>query len=247
MLGLGTQVKAHIERRFGMSWPDSVVGKLREQVSAIRSFWKCWQTGEHLHFDGAYYKLNLMSPFFNPGPIDHPEIPIYLAGVNVGLAQLAGEVADGYLVHPLHTPTYLAEIVIPAIERGAQKAGRNRSEVSVSATAFVVTSPEEEAFVRAQVAFYASTPSYRAVMKLHGWEQAAEQLSSLASRSQWEAMPEIINDKMLETFATCAAPAELGSQLYKKYRGLADRLTLYLPYQPGLKDEFWERLTAEIH
>ena len=247
ILGLGTQVKAHIERRFGMTWPDSVVTKLREQVNAIRTFWKCWQNGERLRFDGAFYKLNLMTPFFNPGPINHPDIPIYLSGVNVGLAHLAGEVADGFLVHPLHTPTYLAEILIPAIERGAQKVGRSRADVSISATAFVITSPEEEAFVRAQVAFYASTPSYRAVMKLHGWEQAAEQLSAFASHSQWGAMPEIISKDMLETFATYATPTELGRKLSEKYRGLADRLTLYLPYQPGLKDAFWERLTAEIN
>jgi len=247
ILGLGTQVKAHIERRFGMAWPDSVVTKLREQVTAIRTFWKCWQNGERFHFDGAFYKLNLMTPFFNPGPINHPDIPIYLSGVNVGLAHLAGEVADGFLVHPLHTPTYLAEILIPAIERGAQKVGRSRADVSISATAFVITSPEEEAFVRAQVAFYASTPSYRAVMKLHGWEQAAEQLSALASHSQWGAMPEIISKDMLETFSTYATPIELGRKLSEKYRGLADRLTLYLPYQPGLKDAFWERLTAEIN
>jgi probable F420-dependent oxidoreductase len=247
ILGLGTQVKAHIERRFGMAWPDSVVTKLREQVTAIRTFWKCWQTGERLRFDGAFYKLNLMTPFFNPGPIYHPDIPIYLSGVNVGLAHLAGEVADGFLVHPLHTPTYLAEILFPAIERGAQKARRSRADVSISATAFVITSPEEEAFVRAQVAFYASTPSYRAVMKLHGWEQAAEQLSVLASHSQWGAMPEIISKNMLETFATYASPTELGRKLSEKYRGLADRLTLYLPYQPGQKDAFWERLIAEIN
>jgi probable F420-dependent oxidoreductase len=247
ILGLGTQVKAHIERRFGMSWPDSVVAKLREQVTAIRTFWKCWQLGERLHFDGDYYKLNLMSPFFNPGPIDHPDIPIYLSGVNAGLAQLAGEVADGFLVHPLHTPTYLEEIILPAIEHGTQKAGRQHKDISISATAFVITSPEEEAFVRAQVAFYASTPSYRAVMKLHGWEQESEQLSALASRSQWQDMPEIISKKMLESLATYASPAELGKKLTQKYHGLADRLTLYLPYQPGLKDAFWEQLTAEMN
>ena len=179
-----------------------------------------------------------MSPFFNPGPISHPNIPIFLAGVNVGLAQLAGEVADGFLVHPFHTPAYLAEVIVPSIELGAQKAGRSRSSVCVSATAFVITSPEEESVVRAQIAFYASTPSYRAVMKLHGWDQTAEQLSALASRSQWEAMPELISKNMLEVIATYASPAELGKKLCEKYLGVADRLTLYMPYYPGEKDAF---------
>jgi probable F420-dependent oxidoreductase len=140
ILGLGTQVKAHIERRFGQPWPESPVGKLREQIQAIRAFWKTWQNGEPLDFRGEYYKLTLMSPFFNPGPVDHPEIPIYIAGVNTGLAGLAGEVADGFHVHPYHSPRYLREVLLPAIEQGARKAGRTRQEVSVSLTAFTASS-----------------------------------------------------------------------------------------------------------
>ena len=161
ILGLGTQVKAHIERRFGMPWPESVVGKLREQIAAIRAFWQAWQTGERLNFRGEHYKLTLMSPFFNPGPIQYPGVPIYLAGVNPGLARLAGECADGFLAHPFHTPRYLREVVLPAIEQGAAKASRKRSAINISTTVFVVTRPEEASFVRAQIAFYASTPSYR--------------------------------------------------------------------------------------
>ena len=127
ILGLGTQVKAHVERRFGMPWPASVVGKLREQIAAIRAFWQTWQSGERLNFRGEYYKLTLMSPFFNPGPIPYPEVPIYLAGVNSGLARLAGECAAGFHAHPFHSPRYLREIVLPAIEQGAVKpAGRGR-------------------------------------------------------------------------------------------------------------------------
>ncbi|HEX7973398.1 MAG TPA: TIGR03617 family F420-dependent LLM class oxidoreductase, partial [Anaerolineales bacterium] len=189
ILGLGTQVKAHVERRFGMPWPESVVGKLREQMNAIRSFWRTWQTGEALNFRGEYYKLTLMSPFFNPGPIEHPAVPIYIAGVNTGLARLAGESADGFHVHPFHTPRYLSEVLMPALEQGAGKAGRTRADIKVSVTAFAVTSPEEDLFVRAQIAFYASTPSYRPVMALHGWDEIAERLSGLAARGQWGEMP----------------------------------------------------------
>lgn len=244
ILGLGTQVKAHITRRFGMPWPDSVVGKFREQIQAIRAFWHAWQTGEPLNFRGSYYKLTLMSPFFNPGPIEHPEIPIYIAGVNTGLARLAGEEADGFLVHPFHTVRYLREVLLPAIEKGAAKAGRSRQDVRIMLTAFVITDDQERDFVRQQVAFYASTPSYRKVMALHGWEEVAERLSALAARGKWDEMPALISDEMLATFATSASPAELAAALRERYAGLADRLTLYTPFVPGQRDAFWKALLA---
>ena len=242
ILGLGTQVKAHIERRFGMPWPESVVGKLREQVAAIRAFWQAWQNGERLNFRGEHYKLTLMSPFFNPGPIQYPGVPIYLAGVNPGLARLAGECADGFHAHPFHTPRYLKEVVIPAIEQGAAKASRKRSAINISTTVFVVTRPEEASFVRAQIAFYASTPSYRGVMALHGWQDVAENLSALAGRGAWGEMPALISDEMVNTFALVTPAGELSSALAERYQGLVDRLTLYIPFQPGERDAFWDGL-----
>lgn len=246
ILGLGTQVKAHIERRFGMPWPESVVGKLREQITAIRAFWNTWQTNRPLNFRGEYYKLSLMSPFFNPGPIKYPDIPIYIAGVNIGLAKLAGEVAQGFHAHPFHTPRYLREVVLPAIEQGAAKAGRARADIQVSTSAFVVTSPEEEYFVRAQVAFYASTPSYRAVMGLHGWEETGHQLSALAARGQWGEMAGLISDEMLHEFALVTSLAELPAALMQRYRGVVDRLGLYIPFVPGERDEFWKNLLQGV-
>ncbi len=246
ILGLGTQVKAHIVRRFGMPWPDSVVGKLREQIEAIHAFWNTWQTNQPLNFRGEYYKLNLMSPFFNPGPIKYPDIPIYIAGVNTGLARLAGGVAQGFHVHPFHTPRYLREIILPAIEQGATKVGRSRAEIKVAASAFVVTSPEEDFFVRAQIAFYASTPSYRSVMELYGWEDIANQLSTLASSGSWADMAALITDDMLHEFAVIAPPSELPSALIERYHGLVDRLGLYIPFKPGERDEFWRQLLKVI-
>lgn len=246
ILGLGTQVKAHVERRFGMPWPDSVVGKLREQIGAMRALWECWQTGNKLNFQGEYYRLNLMSPFFNPGPIAHPDIPIFIAGVNTGLARLAGECADGFLVHPLHTPRYVREVLLPAIEAGLERGQRLRQNFQCCITAFVVTAPEDDLFVRSQIAFYASTPSYRAVMSLHGWEATAEQLSALAARGQWEAMPALITDEMLNAFAVVCAPEELPDRLLERYSGLADRLSLYQPFIPGVRDAFWRRLIEAI-
>jgi len=245
ILGLGTQVRAHIMRRYGMEWPDSVVGKLREQLGAVRAFWQTWQTGAALDFRGQYYKLTLMSPFFNPGPIEHPDIPIYIAGVNTGLARLAGEAADGFHVHPFHSPGYLRQALLPAIEAGAARVGRRREEVAISVTAFVVTAPEESAFVRAQIAFYASTPSYRGLMAFHGWEQTAEQLSSLAARGQWEQMPGCIDETMLSTFALITNPADLPAALAERYQGVADRLCLYLPFVPGEHSALWKALLTE--
>ena len=187
ILGLGTQVKAHIERRFGMLWPESVTGKLREQIQVMRTFWDCWQNGTKLNFRGEYYKITLMSPFFNAGAIEHPNIPIYIAGVNKGLAKLAGEICDVFHVHPFHSVRYLKEVMIPAIEEGAAKERRQRDDIAVSVTAFVATTPEERSFARAQIAFYASTPSYRSVMDFHGWSDAAEKLSAYAARGEWAA------------------------------------------------------------
>jgi probable F420-dependent oxidoreductase len=242
ILGLGTQVKAHIERRFGMPWPDSPVKKLREQIGAIRAIWDTWQTGNTLNYRTEYYKLTLMSPFFNPGPIDYPKIPIYIAGVNAGMAGLAGEIADGFLIHPFNSPRYLREVILPAIKRGVKKTGREPGDVSLSVTSFVITNSEEREFARLQIAFYASTPSYRPVMALYGWDHVAETLSSLASRAKWAEMGGLISDEMLGEFATIATPEDLPAALLTRYSDIADRLTLYIPFIPGEKDPFWERL-----
>jgi len=244
ILGLGTQVKAHIERRFGLQWPDSVVGKLREQIHAMRAIWNTWQTGEPLRYRGEYYKLTLMSPFFNPGPIDFPNIPIYIAGVNTGLAQLSGEIADGFHVHPLHSRKYLKEILKPAFKGGRVKVGRTASEHTISATVFVVTSESERDFVRSQIAFYASTPSYRPVLALHGWGETAERLTRLAARGKWGEMPELIGDEMVETFAVVCEEGDLAGMLRQRYAGILDRLHLYKPFVPGKNDVIWQNLVA---
>ena len=246
ILGLGTQVKAHIERRYGMTWPDSVVGKLREQIEAIRAFWNTWQNNEPFSYRGEYYKLTLMSPFFNPGPIQHPEIPIYIAGVNTGLARLSGEVAQGFHAHPFHTARYLREVILPAIMQGVTNARRTRTDVKVSTSAFIVTSPEEDMFVRSQIAFYASTPSYRPVMQLHGWEETAHQLSVLAARGAWAEMPALVSDEMLGEFALITPPANLPDALHARYQGLVDRIGLYIPFKPGERDEFWKTLVHSV-
>jgi probable F420-dependent oxidoreductase len=258
ILGLGTQVKGHIEKRFGMPWPESPVNKLREQIQVIRTFWDCWQNGTKLSFNGEYYKIRLMSPFFNPGPLPPSVpparggeakgglIPIYIAGVNTGLARLAGEVCDGFHAHPFNSPRYLREVILPAIEEGLAKAGRQRADLSVSVTAFVATTPEEENFARSQIAFYASTPSYRPVFALHGWEEVAEKLSSHAARGEWGEMFSLVTDEMLETFCLVTEAESLPAKLKERYSGIADRLTLYTPFVPGEKDDFWKVMTKSF-
>ena len=247
ILGLGTQVKAHIERRFGLEWPASVTGKLREQIQILRAFWDTWQNGAPLNFRGEYYRITLMSPFFNPGPIEHPNIPIYIAGVNTGLARLAGEMCQGFHVHPFHTPSYLREIIIPAILEGAFKAGRTRQDITMASSVFAATTSEEREYCRQQISFYASTPSYRPVLEHHGWLEVGEKLSLLAARGQWAEMPALVNDSMLAEFCTQASsPAELAATLKTRYTGLADRLALYIPYIPGEKDAFWNEVAGEF-
>ena len=246
ILGLGTQVKAHIERRFGMQWPESVTGKLREQIQVIRAFWDAWQNGTKLNFRGEYYKITLMSPFFNAGKIEHPNIPIYIAGVNTHLAKLAGEMCDGFHVHPFNSPRYLNEVLLPAIEDGLQKSGRKRKDIAVSITPFMATTPEEESFARMQIAFYASTPSYKSVMDLHGWGETADKLSKFASKGEWHEMPMLITDEMLSEFCLMTTQENLASDLKKRFAGIADRLTLYTPFIPGEKDVWWENLANEF-
>jgi probable F420-dependent oxidoreductase len=248
ILGLGTQVKAHIERRFGQPWPESVTGKLREQIEVIRAIWDCWQNGTRLNYRGEYYKITLMSPFFNPGPLpaEKGAIPIYIAGVNTGLAKLAGELCDGFHAHPFHSVRYLREIILPGIEEGARKAGRRREDIAMAINAFVATTPEEMSFARAQVSFYASTPSYRPVMDLHGWGSVAEKLSAHAAKGEWAEMPMLVTDEILNEFCLLTEEATLAQDLQKRYEGIADRLTLYIPFMPGERDAWWKGLTEKF-
>lgn len=245
-LGLGTQVRPHIERRFGMTWPASPAGAMREYIQSLRAAWHAWQTGERPHLQGKTYRLTLMTPFFSPPPIERPSIPIYLAGVNPGMIQLAGECADGLHVHPLHSERYLRQVIRPSLRAGAERAGREPNAVDVSASVFTVTDSTEDALARAQIAFYASTPSYRPLLDLHGWGDAAERLSGLARQGAWAQMAEQISDDMLRTFAVVAPAGKLAQELARRYKGLADRLTLYLPFRPGERDVFWKSLAGDL-
>lgn len=246
ILGLGSQVKGHIERRFGMKW-ESPAPKMKEVVMALRTVWESWQTASKLDFQGRFYKLDLMTPFFSPGPISNPRIPVYVAGVNEGMCKVAGEVADGLHVHPLHTPRYLREVITPAVSRGLAKAKRERKDVSLTASVFAAVGANEaevkglKEFYRNQIAFYASTRTYRKVMELHGWGDICDRLNALSVRGEWEKMGEEIGDDVLREFVVEASWEGAAAALNGRYRNLVDRVRLYRPFD-GRPE--WGRLVA---
>jgi probable F420-dependent oxidoreductase len=244
ILGLGSQVKGHIERRFGMKW-EPPAPKMKEVVQSLRSIWGSWQSGTKLDFRGRFFKLDLMSPFFSPRPIEHPSIPVYLAGVNEGMCRVAGSVAEGLHVHPLHTAKYLRDVIDPALATGAARAGRRREEVKVAASIFAAVGETErevknvrEAY-REQIAFYASTRSYRKVMELHGWGDVCDRLHELSARGEWPRMGSEVGDDILREFVVEGSWEEMGGILQERYGALVDRARLYMPFDG---DEKWRRL-----
>ena len=235
ILGLGSQVKGHIERRFGMKW-EPPVPKMRDVVLAIRSVWGSWQTGKPLDYRGTHFKLDLMTPFFSPGPVESPRIPIYIAGVNGLMCRLSGELADGLHVHPLHTVRYLREIVHPALARGLEKSKRKKEEVSVAASVFAAVGDTQEEIrsvreaYRGQIAFYASTRTYRGLMERHGWGDVNDRLHGLSVTGEWSKMAGMVTDDMLDEFVVEGRWDEIGQELKSRYDGLADKVRLYLPF-----------------
>jgi probable F420-dependent oxidoreductase len=234
ILGLGSQVKGHIERRFGMKW--SPAGPwLRDYVRAVRAIWDCWQNGTKLDFESEHYRLNLMVPLFAPAPIEHPQIPIQLAAVNPFMCEVAGEVADGIRAHPIATPRYIAEVMLPAAKKGAAKAGRDLSGFAMCVMPLVATAESRAALadeirdVRARVAFYASTPAYLAAFETQGYGEVARQLQTLSRAQRWEAMPGLVGDEMLGAYAVVGTHDEIAAKLKARYAGLATHLEFRLP------------------
>ncbi len=242
ILGLGSQVKAHNERRFSVKF-ESPGPRLREVVLALRAIWQAWQHGSELDFRGDFYRFNLMTPFFNPGPIAHPHVPVYIAGVNRYMCRMAGEVCDGLHVHPFHSPKYLREFVHPAVEEGLKARGASRAAFTfVSSTFAVVGDSEDERrraaeAVRRQIAFYASTRTYEPVLAAHGWEAVVPELHRKSVAGDWDGMAALITDEMMATFAVFGTLEQVGEQLRQRYAGgLLDRTALY-EIQPGAYDD----------
>jgi probable F420-dependent oxidoreductase len=234
ILGLGSQVKGHIERRFGLRW--SPAGPwLRDYVRAVRAIWDCWQNGTKLDFDSEHYQINLMVPLFAPAPIEHPQIPIQLASVNPFMCQVAGEVADGIRAHPIATPCYIREIMLPAARKGAAKVGRDLSNFAMCVMPLVATAETKAALTdeirdaRARVAFYASTPAYVAAFETQGHGEVAKQLQTLSRAQRWEEMPALVDDEMLDAYAVIGTYDEIAAKLRARFAGLATHLEFRVP------------------
>jgi probable F420-dependent oxidoreductase len=236
-LGLGSQIKPHITKRFSMPW-SKPAARMREFVLALRAIWDCWLTGAELKFEGEFYRHTLMTPMFTPpaGAAGAPAVT--LAGVGPLMTESAGEVADGLVAHGFTTERYLREVTLPAVERGLAKAGRARKDFEVSAPIIVVSGADKAAFdqsremVKLQLAFYGSTPAYRAVLELHGWDDLHPQLNRLSKRGQWQEMGELITDDVLEAFAiVCEDPSQIASRFAERYGSLIDtwQCTVDLP------------------
>ncbi len=250
LLGLGTQIRAHITRRFSMPW-GKPGPQMREYIAALRAIWATFQDGAKLDFDGDYYSFRLMTPFFDPGPIAHPDIPIYIAGVGEYMSRLAGEVCQGFHAHPFHTVKYLDDVVLPAMSAGAAKAGRSLSDVDFVVTTFVITGHNEEEMAaavdvtRQQIAFYASTPAYAGVLEAHGWDFGPT-LNMMSKRGEWAGMLELITDEVLDEIAITAPVGEIGDRIRARYGDRVQRVGLYTVVPPALDDDGWEALVADI-
>jgi probable F420-dependent oxidoreductase len=240
-LGLGTQVKAHNERRFSVKY-ESPGPKMAEAVRAIRAIWDCWQNGTKLNFKGQFYTFDVMTPFFNPGPIEQPKIPIMIAAVNPYMCGVAGEFCDGMHVHPFNSPKYLREVVHPTVDAGLKQSGRSRKDFTYATASFVVVGNtekerrEQELTVKQQIAFYASTRTYQPVLDVHGWGGLTAQLHKKSVEGDWQGMAGLITDEMLDTYAVTAPYDKLHDKIMERYKGLLDRTSLYQPYQPNVGD-----------
>ncbi len=251
VLGLGSQVRGHVRRRFGMEW-HAPAPWMRDYVNAMRAVWNTWQTGEPLEFESEHYNLNLMVPLFDPGPIDHPDIPVHIAAIGPNMCAVAGEVAQGVRLHPVCTPRFIDEKVKPAVDKGADRVGRDASEVEICMKPLVGTAPDEASLarvadtVRARVAFYLSTPSYRRTFELHGWDDIAEQASLLSKQQRWDDLPGLVHDEMLHTVATLATHDQIAAELSARYGERVDRIEFSMPVNSPDDAELLSSIIAQL-
>jgi probable F420-dependent oxidoreductase len=240
ILGLGTQIRAHVEKRFSMPW-SRPAARMREFVLAMRAIWAAWNDGEKLDFRGEFYRHTLMTPFFDPGPNPYGNPKVFLAAVGERMTEVAGETCDGIILHAFTTDRYVREVTLPALERGWARAGKARDEArdrfEISGSMFVVTGTTEEELARAragtcqQIAFYGSTPAYRGVLELHGWGDLQHELNALSKQGEWAKMGELVDDDVLDAFAVVGEPEQIPALVAARYGDVLDRLSFYAPYR----------------
>jgi probable F420-dependent oxidoreductase len=251
-LGLGTQVRAHVERRFSADF-DHPAARIVDYIKCLRAIWDCFQNGTKPSYDGRFYKFKLMNPFFNPGPLEDPSIPVYLAGVNARMCCAAGEVADGFHVHPMHSPGYVRDVIKPSIAEGARSAGRDPTNVALYAPVFTITGDTQAQFdemertVRGQISFYGSTPSYSAVLEYHGYPDLGRELNTLMREGKVKEMAAAIPDALLEHLSVIGKPSEIGSMMRSRSEGLLDRVSLYSSMGSDGHFSKWSELISAIH
>lgn len=234
-LGLGSQIRAHITRRFSMPW-GSPAAQMRELILALHAIWDNWYEGKPLQFAGKYYTHTLMTPAFTPTDIEYGRPKVTLAAVGPVMTEVAGEVADGLIVHPFSNEKYIREVTLPALQRGLEKAGRSRDDIEVIYSSFIISGPNEEAIeksrleTKARISFYASTPAYKGVLDIHGWGDLQPELNAMSKQGKWEEMGDLITDEMVNTFGIVAEPHELIAEMKKRFGDIVDRTSGAFPF-----------------
>lgn len=248
ILGLGSQIKPHIEKRFSMTWSGKPASQMREFILAMRAIWGAWNDRTKLEFRGEYYTHTLMTPFFDPGPNPFGTPKVFLAGVGAGMTEVAGETCDGFLPHPFTTERYLREVTLPALQRGMDRGGRTSDAFQIGMTAMVVSGNNEEQMLSSkntilgQIGFYGSTPAYKGVLDLHGWGDLHTELNILSKRGGWADMVNIIDDDVLNAFAVVTEPGNAATAIRARYGDIASRMGLYF----GLAPEVAAQITSDL-
>lgn len=249
LLGLGTQIKPHIEKRFGMPW-SRPAHRMKEMVLAIKEIWRCWEENDRLDFRGEIYQHTLMTPIFNPGPHPFGVPPIFLAGVGPKMTEVAGEVADGFFIHPFGTAASLRQLTGPALERGLARAGRERSDLEISAQLMICSGANDQEIeasrqaTRTQIAFYGSTPAYRPVLEVHGWGDLQDELNAMSKRGLWAEMTGLISDELIEAIAVCAPIGEVAKRIRERCDGLVDRVSLVAHWTQD--PDIWDDVVRDL-
>jgi probable F420-dependent oxidoreductase len=250
IMGLGSQVKAHITKRFSMPWSEPAE-RMREMIQAVHAIWDCWYDGKPLDFRGRFYSHTLMTPYFAPSDTRFGRAKIHLAAVGTQMANVAAEVADGMICHPFTTERYVREVTIPAIEAGLAQSGRQRRDFELTGMPFVATGWNDEALeksiadTRRQIAFYGSTPAYRGVLELHGWGELQPELNTLSKQGRWEEMGRLIDDRILDAFAVVGRPEDAARELRQRFDGAFDRMAVNFGLPPESLTPILELLRSQ--
>ena len=258
ILGLGSQVRGHIERRYGMEF-DPPGPRMRDHIGAIKACFEAFQDGSQLNFEGRFMNLSLLPREWNPGPIQHSQVPIFVSAVRPYMSRLAGEMCDGIHIHPFHSPEYVRDVMMPAVEQGAAKAGRDSSQIVLEFHTMTATGRNSKEIEKARehartmISFYGSTPAYAAIFEHHGFEGITSKLRELQKAGQFKEMPAVITDEMLDCYCVSASFDELGGVLYDRYKDISPKAKI-MSYSavsqwqadPDIFNE-WSKVAGELN